>query len=142
MPVQDKAGVAETGTGRDTALQSPAVAALRRAARAASDWVDLQWSLLIRALEAVAPRARGRLLDVGCGDKPYQRIFDRHVDQYLGIEHEATFYATAARLGPSRPDYLYDGNRLPFGDSVFDTVLSVQVLEHTPRPRELVAQMA
>src|SRR2546425_2958604 len=113
-----------------------------RTARAISDWVDLQWSLLIRALEAVAPRAHGRLLDVGCGDRQFERIFRPHVDEYFGIEHKSTFNATAASLGPSRPDFLYDGNRLPFGDGSFDTVLSIQVLEHTPHPRRLVAEMA
>jgi SAM-dependent methyltransferase len=115
---------------------------VRRMMRAASDWIDLQWSLLVHALEAVAPRASGKLLDVGCGDKPFERIFRPHVDEYFGIEQEATFYATAANLGPSRPDYLYDGNRLPFENASFDTVLSIQVLEHTPHPRELVAEMA
>jgi len=71
--------------------------------RAASDWVDLQWSLLIRVLESVAPQSRGRLLDVGCGDRPFERIFRPYVDEYVGVEHEATFDATAARFGRSRP---------------------------------------
>src|SRR5262245_7989731 len=92
---------------------------VRRLARATSDWVDLQWSLLVRALEAVAPRACGKLLDVGCGDKQFERIFRPHVDAYFGIEHEATFSATAANRGASRPDYLYDGERLPFEDGLF-----------------------
>jgi SAM-dependent methyltransferase len=113
-----------------------------QAIRVVSDWVDLQWSLLIRALENVAPQARGRLLDVGCGNKPYERIFRPHVSEYLGIEREAAFNATAANLGGSRPDYFYDGDRLPFADHTFDTILSVQVLEHTARPRELMAEMA
>jgi SAM-dependent methyltransferase len=110
--------------------------------RTASDWVDLQWSLLIRVLEAVAPQSRGRLLDVGCGDKPYEHIFRSYVDEYVGVEHESTFNATAAKFGASRPDYVYDGNRLPFEDGSFDTVINIQVLEHTPRPRQLVAEMA
>ncbi len=63
--------------------------------RGVSDWVDLQWSLLYRALEAVAPRAHGRLLDVGCGQKQFELIFRPHVDEYLGIEHQAIFEATA-----------------------------------------------
>jgi SAM-dependent methyltransferase len=115
---------------------------VRRAARAASDWIDLQWSLLIRALKSVAPRAHGRALDVGCGDKPYQTIFAPYVDEYLGIEHASTFSGTAAKLGNSRPDLLYDGTRLPFADCSFDTVLSIQVLEHTPQPRQLIREMA
>ena len=110
--------------------------------RGVSDWVDLQWSLLYRALEAVAPRAHGRLLDVGCGQKQFELIFRPHVDEYLGIEHQAIFEATAANLGRTRPDYLYKGDRLPFDEGTFDTVLSIQVLEHTPDPRKLVAEMA
>src|SRR5215468_9724618 len=39
----------------------------RQAARGVSDWMDLQWSLLLEQLRRVAPQARGRLLDVGCG---------------------------------------------------------------------------
>jgi len=115
---------------------------LRRAALAALDWVDLQWSLLVRALQRLAPQAHGRLLDVGCGDKSFARIFHPYVDEYLGIEHEATFKETGASVGASRPDYLYDGNRLPFEDSSFDTVINIQVLEHTPQPRRLIAEMA
>ena len=118
---------------------------VRRAARAASDWVDLQWSLIVDLLTRVAPRARGRLLDVGCGEKPYEAIFRPYVTEYLGIEHEATFALTAAAArisGLGGPDLVYDGRRLPFEDRTFDTVLNVQVLEHTPTPGALVAEMA
>lgn len=37
---------------------------------------------------------------------------------------------------------VYDGERLPFPDRSFDTVLNVQVLEHTPHPGALVREMA
>jgi len=115
---------------------------VRRAVRAACDWVDLQWSLLAGVLESVAPRAGGRLLDVGCGNKQFESIFRPHVERYIGIERQDTFTETAANLGASRPDYLYNGDRLPFEDGSFDTVLSIQVLEHTARPRELIEEMA
>jgi SAM-dependent methyltransferase len=110
--------------------------------RRASDWIDLQYSLVVSSLRQVAPQARGRLLDVGCGNKPYEAFFRPHVTSYLGIEHEATFAATAADSDGARPDLTYDGQRLPFEDGSFDTVLSVQVLEHTPKPRHLVFEMA
>jgi SAM-dependent methyltransferase len=143
MSAENKAGIHETiRAGEGLPQQSFLVSTVRRAARTASDWIDLQWSLLVRALEAVAPRARGRLLDVGCGDKQFERIFRPYVREYLGIEHEATFYATAATRQSSHPDYLYDGERLPFADGSFDTVLSIQVLEHTPHPRQLMAEMS
>ncbi len=115
---------------------------LREAVRRTSDWVDLQWSLVVLLLKRVAPQARGRLLDVGCGEKPYEDIFLPYVTEYVGIEHEASFTETAASHSHRRPDYLYDGKRLPFEDRSFDTVLNVQVLEHTPHPAALMAEMA
>lgn len=113
-----------------------------RAVRATSDWIDLQWSLIVELLARVAPLAHGRLLDVGCGDKPYEHLFTPYVTEYLGIEHEASFSATSASHGARRPDMLYDGRRLPFEDRSFDTVINIQVLEHTPHPAALVAEMA
>jgi SAM-dependent methyltransferase len=118
-----------------------AVVESRSVVRRVADWIDIQWSLLERSLKQVAPRARGRLLDVGCGDKPYEAWFHDHVDIYIGIEHVATFAATAAGQR-SRADVVYGGGTLPFRDGAFDTVLNVQVLEHTPRPAALVAEMA
>jgi SAM-dependent methyltransferase len=115
---------------------------LKQAVRATSDWVDLQWSLTISSLERVAPQARGRLLDVGCGQRPYEHIFRPFLSEYVGIEREDTFALTHAGATENRPDVVYDGSRLPFEDQSFDTVLNVQVLEHTARPAELVKEMA
>ena len=111
--------------------------------RHASDWIDLQLSLIVSSLERVAPQARGRLLDVGCGEKPYEPIFRPYVSEYIGVEQRSTFELTAAGSGSGRgPDVLYSGDRLPFPDKSFDTVLSVQVLEHTPRPHQLMQEMS
>jgi SAM-dependent methyltransferase len=110
--------------------------------RRAADWVDLQWSLTTSDLRHVGPRARGRLLDVGCGCRPYEEIFAPHVDEYLGLELEATFSETAAASDLRKPDLYYDGKRIPFEDCSFDTVLSIQVLEHTPEPQQLLDEMA
>jgi len=113
----------------------------RQAARGVSDWIDLQWSLLIEQLRAVAPRARGRLLDVGCGNKPYEHLFRPFVSEYIGVEHSATFGETSASQAGG-PDVFYDGVSLPFEDASFDTVLSVQVLEHTSEPQRLLEEMS
>ena len=110
--------------------------------RLTADWVDLEWSVLIGSLKQAAPRARGRLLDVGCGNKPYEGLFRPYVSEYLGIEHVTTFEITTAGNGARRPDILYDGGTLPFPDRTFETVLNVQVLEHTPNPGRLVCEMS
>ena len=123
----------------DELLQAPI---LKGAARGATNWVDLQWSLLIAQLREVAPLAHGTLLDVGCGEKPYEDFFTPYVTSYLGVEHEASFSHTTAATRGKKPDVLYNGECLPFADESFDTVLSVQVLEHTERPQELFAEMA
>ncbi len=115
---------------------------LERLARRGANFVDLQWTLVIAGLTRVAPLARGRLLDVGCGDKPYLDLFSPHVSEYLGVEHEDAFRQTASATRTRGPDVFYDGKRLPFADGEFDTVLSVQTLEHTPRPQQLVREMA
>ncbi|MDP9149844.1 MAG: class I SAM-dependent methyltransferase [Myxococcota bacterium] len=114
---------------------------MRHTIRGVSDWVDLQWSLLVDDLKLVAPIARGRLLDVGCGEKPYEAIFRPYVTEYIGIEHEATFALTSAS-GRGGPDLAYDGKTLPFPDASFDTILNVQVLEHTPDPQRLIDEMS
>jgi len=115
---------------------------LKQLARQAANFVDLQWTLVVRALKGVAPLARGRLLDVGCGDKPYLELFEPYVSQYLGVEHEASFRHTASATRTRGPDVFYDGKRLPFTDGEFDTVLSVQTLEHTSAPQALLREMA
>jgi SAM-dependent methyltransferase len=115
---------------------------VRQVARRASDWVDLQESLLLEVFARVAPKAGGRLLDVGCGQRPYESLFLPYVTEYVGIEHEATFGKTHASTSAKAPDLYYDGERLPFEDKCFDTVLNVQVLEHTPEPGRLVIEMA
>jgi SAM-dependent methyltransferase len=115
---------------------------MRRCARSLADWVDLQGSITATQLASVAKAAHGKLLDVGCGSKPYESLFRPFVDQYVGIEKRDTFASTYSANAGSRCDLYYDGDRLPFPDESFDTVLNIQVLEHTPRPQELLDDMA
>lgn len=117
--------------------------ARRTLGRRAVDWVDLQYSVTRETLASLAPLARGELLDVGCGDLQWEPLFTPFVTRYVGVEHEASFAAThAGSARARRPDVLYDGGRLPFDDASFDTVLSIQVLEHTAEPAALVREMA
>jgi SAM-dependent methyltransferase len=129
-------------SGVEAISVAPDVTHLRRLVRAVADWVDLELSLIYEALREVAPQANGRLLDVGCGSKPYESIFRPYVTEYIGIEHQATFALTNASSQELKADAFYDGNSLPFANESFDTVLSVQVLEHTVEPLELVREMA
>jgi len=65
-----------------------------------------------------------RVLDLGCGLKPYAPLFDGRCVSYVGID-----------VGlPSSADVLSAGQQLPFHDASFDVVLCTQVLEHDPHP--------
>jgi SAM-dependent methyltransferase len=109
--------------------------------RKGADYVDLQWGHTIATLKTVAPLAHGRLLDVGCGTKPYEDIFKPFVTEYIGVEYTEAFETTHASQNSSKVDVFYSGDRLPFDDASFDTALSVQVLEHTPTPGALSAEI-
>jgi len=113
---------------------TPRPAFYTRGLKLARSFVDFEQASLDKALATSARYAHGRLLDVGCGDKPYEGIFAPHVDEYVGVEYQDT-YAQSANFGKGKADFVYSGDRLPFDDASFDTVLSSQVGEHVPDPR-------
>lgn len=73
-------------------------------------------------------KMHGRLLDVGCGSKPYSVLFSAASD-YVGLEVDTPENRTAKRA-----DYFYDGETFPFDDASFDGVICNQVLEHVFNP--------
>ena len=74
------------------------------------------------------------MLDVGCGTQPYRSLFK--VERYVGLELD-----TSAAHARGIADAFYDGQRFPFADAHFDTVLCNQVLEHVFNPDEFVAEL-
>lgn len=66
----------------------------------------------------------GRMLDLGCGSKPYSQLF--LVEEYVGVDIKNPVHPE----DDMNVDIFYDGKRLPFKDNFFDSVLSTQVFEH------------
>ena len=87
------------------------------------------------AMTALAPKLTGRLLDVGCGTKPYRSLFA--VDAYIGLDIDSD---ASRRRGIA--DHLYDGKAFPFADGSFDSILCNQVLEHVFNPDEFLGEIA
>lgn len=81
-----------------------------------------------------APACHGELLDVGCGERPYEPLLAPHVTSYVGLEHEATPHSRA------RVDVWGRADALPFSDASFDTVVSFHVLEHTEVPERVLSE--
>jgi SAM-dependent methyltransferase len=82
---------------------------------------------LYQQIEALASRITGRTLDVGCGNKPYERLFN--ATSYAGLEIDS-----ADNRKNKKADYFYDGNQFPFGDGEFDSLVTFQVFEHVFTP--------
>ena len=105
----------------------------RRNPRASSStWVVR--SALAEWLGAEASRAAGRsprVLDVGCGVKPYYPLFAPHAALYVGVD--VVDNPAADLLGPVEA--------LPVEDASFDLVLCTQVLEHADDPAQAVSEL-
>ena len=89
---------------------------------------------LWRSMQRHAGELHGRLLDVGCGSKPYRSLF--RVDAYVGLDIDS---AATRRRGVA--DVFYDGGRFPFEDTSFDSVLCNQVLEHVFNPDHFLEEI-
>ena len=109
-------------------------------------WIEMR--LLREAVRKLAPQASGRLLDVGVAERPYDGDFAPYVERYVGLEYPVVVNNLNPEIWKHLDrvqgivDVWGDGNRLPFANESFDTVLSVEVLEHVPDPNQMVAEFA
>lgn len=90
---------------------------------------------LWRAMTEAAPLIHGRLLDVGCGSKPYRKLFPQ-VEDYLGLELD-----TPENRLNKQADLYYDGNHFPLANASCDALLCNQVLEHVFRQDAFLEEM-
>jgi len=79
---------------------------------------------LLEAIRKYSPSLKGKLLDFGCGSKPYRSLFN--VDEYIGLDFEKTGHDHSQE----QIDVFYDGRKIPFDDAYFDSILCSEVAEH------------
>lgn len=90
---------------------------------------------LVKHVQRYAPRLSGALLDVGCGDKPYEKLFTG-ASRYVGLEIDSPHNRLVKTA-----DAFYDGKHFPFAEGEFDSVFASQVLEHVFNPEEWLREV-
>jgi len=91
---------------------------------------------LVTEIAAVRKVLRGRLLDIGCGTKPYQVMTEGLVDEHLGIDVPQSMHTHSAI------DVYASAGSLPFASESFDSILCTEVLEHTSDPVQVCREIA
>lgn len=74
--------------------------------------------------------AKGSLLDIGCGNKPYHDKLIGKISQYLG--------ADIIQSNENKVDIICKANDIPLESNSFDTVISTQTIEHVEDHQGLV----
>ncbi len=77
-----------------------------------------------------------RLLDIGCGTKPYYSLFDITI-QYIGIEA----FISGRPDTNKTSDLFFDGIHIPLEDNSIDAILCTQVLEHASHSTNLIQEI-
>jgi len=88
-----------------------------------------------RFLHAEGHSLTGRILDVGCGRKPYSLYFG-DVTRHVGVDMPSTVHSRDA------VNVWGSALALPFSEAAFDGILCTEVLEHTPDPEQALCEMA
>lgn len=91
---------------------------------------------LALALEKLAPRLSGTVLDFGAGSQPYRPLL-KNCSSYVSLE-----YDTPQNRERKVANIFYDGQTIPVDANSYDGILSTQTLEHVPNPDIIVAEWA
>ncbi len=86
------------------------------------------------ALAEVVPMLSGRLLDIGCANKPYAAMVRPYITEHVGVDHASTQHTDA------QPDIVADAYDIPQPDASFDSVLCTAVLEHLEEPQRAISE--
>lgn len=75
------------------------------------------------------------ILDIGCGIKPYQDLFN--AASYIGIDIEDGGHSNQAKV----VDKFYNGVDIPYPNNSFEIVICTEVLEHVKEPEKLLTEI-
>lgn len=74
--------------------------------------------------------AKGKLLDIGCGNKPYSKVLEAYISEYVGCD--------IVQSSENSVDILCPANAIELENEIFDTIISTQTIEHVEDHQGLV----
>jgi SAM-dependent methyltransferase len=74
--------------------------------------------------------ASGRVLDIGCGNKPYEKEFVGKVEEYIGCD--------IVQSSLQKVDIICDAKSIPLVSEQFDTVFCIQTIEHIDKHQDVL----
>ena len=81
---------------------------------------------LFDAVIELKPKLHGIVVDFACGVMPYKEYLQSNsVEKYIGIDLEPTKYHNQVK-----PDYYWDGKKIPLDDATVNFVIATEFLEH------------
>ncbi|MDZ4668153.1 MAG: class I SAM-dependent methyltransferase [bacterium] len=83
----------------------------------------LVYFFLFKELRSAITRfAKGKLLDIGCGNKPYEIMLKPYINEHLGCD--------IVQSSNNKVDVICEATMIPIKDAAFDTIISTQTIEH------------
>ena len=87
------------------------------------DWNYIHYYFLIKDIrDGIQQYAQGHLLDLGCGNKPYESLYKPLTSSQIGCD--------IIQSDKHKVDVICPVTMLPFSNETFDSILCTQVLEH------------
>ncbi len=82
--------------------------------------------------EAIDKYARGTVLDIGCGNKPYKHFFEGKINKYIGCD--------IIQSDKNEVDIICPATDIPVDSDTSDTIFTTQVIEHVADHRKLLSE--
>jgi ubiquinone/menaquinone biosynthesis C-methylase UbiE len=102
------------------------------------DQVEIQSVLSVLEL---TPSSESLMLDAGCGSGRFLTPLSEDM-RIVGTDFSKGLLGKARKDAPEAPLCLADVEHLPFKDGIFDTVLSVRVLQHVASQKEAIKELS
>ncbi len=86
-------------------------------------------------LKKIAPLyLKGKLIDIGCGIKPYKEMFAPYISEHIGVDHPDGMH------DKSSVNILSSAYEIPVANASFDAAICNAVLEHLEEPEKAIAE--